>query len=181
MVTLGPRDGDALDHVGVEGALGEEAASASLLRLVVEDVDERGADGLALGSGSVTPSSASRNSGAGVAVDERDVVVVAEQVDHLLGLALAQQAGVDEDAGELVADGPCSRSGGDGGIDAAGEAADDAGRSRPGPGSWRSPGRGRRAIVQSPVRPADAEEEVPQQDRRRRRCGPPRGGTGRRR
>ena len=55
-------------------------------------------------SGSVTPASAPRNSSRGVDMDERDVVVVAEQVDDLLRLAFAQQAVVDEDAGELVAD-----------------------------------------------------------------------------
>ena len=60
---------------------------------------------LRLRSGSVTPASLPRNRSAAVDVDQRDVEVAAEQVDHLLRLAVAQQAGVDEDAGELVADG----------------------------------------------------------------------------
>ena len=55
-------------------------------------------------SGSVTPASLPRNRAARVAMDERDVVVVAEERHDLLGLAGAQQAGVDEDAGELIAD-----------------------------------------------------------------------------
>ena len=55
---------------------------------------------------------------------ERDVVVVAEQVDHGLGLVLAHQAVIDEDAGELVADRLMDQHGRDRGIDAAGEAAD---------------------------------------------------------
>ena len=60
-----------------------------------------------------------------VGVDQRDVVVVAEEGDDLLGLALAHQAGVDEDAGELVADRLVDQDGRDRRIDAAGEAADD--------------------------------------------------------
>ncbi len=40
----------------------------------------------------------------GVGVDQRDVVVVAEQADHLLALVEPQQAVVDEHALQLVAD-----------------------------------------------------------------------------
>ncbi len=36
-------------------------------------------------------------------MDERDVVVVAEQAHDLVRLAHAQQPGIDEDAGERVA------------------------------------------------------------------------------
>jgi hypothetical protein len=54
------------------------------------------------------------------------VEVVAEGRLDELALVLAQQAVVDEDAGELVADGPVQQGGDDGRIDAAGEAADDA-------------------------------------------------------
>ena len=63
---------------------------------------------------------------AGVAVDQRDVVVTAEQADDLLGLAHAQQAGVDKDAGEALADRLVDERRGDRGIDPAGEAADHA-------------------------------------------------------
>ena len=58
-------------------------------------------------------------------VDERNIVVAAEQADDLLGLALAQQAVVDEDAGQLVADRLVDQHGRDRRIDAAGQAADD--------------------------------------------------------
>ena len=88
---------------------------------------------LRLASGSADAGEALEEQRAGVDVDQRDVEVAAEQVDHLLGLAEAEQAGVDEDAGELVADGLVQEQGGDGGIDAAGEAADDAGRADLGP------------------------------------------------
>ena len=50
--------------------------------------------------------------------------MVAEQAQHLLRLALPQQAVIDEDAGELVADRLVDQDRGDGGIHAAGEAAD---------------------------------------------------------
>ena len=62
----------------------------------------------------------------GVDVDELDLEVAAEGVDDALGLFAAQEAVVDEDAGELVADGAVDEGGGDGGVDAAGERADDA-------------------------------------------------------
>ena len=59
-------------------------------------------------------------------MDQLDAEALAEGLDDLLGLALAQEAVVDEDAGELVADRLVDQRGGGGGVDAAGEAADDA-------------------------------------------------------
>ena len=59
-------------------------------------------------------------------MDERDVVVAAEQLDHFLRLARAQQAVIDEDAGELVADGFVDQHGSDRRIHAARQAADNA-------------------------------------------------------
>src|SRR6516165_2174576 len=56
---------------------------------------------------------------------ERDVVVATEEIDDLLYLAGAQQAGVDKDAGQLVADRLVQQHRRDGGIDPAREAADD--------------------------------------------------------
>ena len=52
--------------------------------------------------------------------------VAVEGVDDALGLLAAQEAVVDEDAGELVADRAVDERGGDGGVDAAGERADHA-------------------------------------------------------
>jgi hypothetical protein len=37
-------------------------------------------------------------------MDQRDVVMPAEEAHDLLGLARPQQAGIDKDAGQLVAD-----------------------------------------------------------------------------
>ena len=79
---------------------------------------------LRLVSGSETPASCAEECVRRINVDQRDVVVIAEQGDDLLGLVLAQQAGVDEDAGELVADRLVDQHRGDRGVDAAGQAAD---------------------------------------------------------
>ena len=57
-------------------------------------------------------------------MDQRDVVVVAEEVDDLLCLPVAEQPVVDEDTGELVADRLVDQHRRDRGIDAAGEATD---------------------------------------------------------
>jgi hypothetical protein len=59
-------------------------------------------------------------------VDEADVVGLAEQLHHLVRLVEAHQAVVDEDAGQLLADRLMDEDGGDGGIDPARQAADDA-------------------------------------------------------
>ncbi len=61
-----------------------------------------------------------------VDVDERHMEVSAERLDDLHRLVLPQQAMVDEDAGELVADRLVDEQRGDGRVDPAGETADDA-------------------------------------------------------
>ena len=53
--------------------------------------------------------------------------LVAEDAHDLLGLVEAQHAVVDEDAGELVADGAVQQRRDDAGVDAAGQPADDLG------------------------------------------------------
>ncbi len=55
---------------------------------------------------------------------QRNVVVVAEQIDHGLGLVEPQQAVIDEHASQLIADRLVDQDRGDGGIDAAGQSAD---------------------------------------------------------
>ena len=93
-----------LDHVRVERPLDEVADVAELPRLLLEDADELLADDRALLLGLGHPREPGEEPLAGMDVDERDVEVVAERLDDLLGLVLAQQAVVDEHAGELVAD-----------------------------------------------------------------------------
>src|SRR5262249_49170119 len=102
--------------------------TAQALGLLLEDVDEEAADDLALLLGVCDPGELAEEEIARVAMDQRDVVVVAEEAHHALPLALAQQAVVDEDAMELLADRLVDQHRGHGGIDAAGEAADDAAR-----------------------------------------------------
>ena len=59
---------------------------------------------LRLSSGSVRPGEAAKEQILRFDVDERDIVMVAEQADDLLGLVGAHQAMIDEHAGQLVAD-----------------------------------------------------------------------------
>src|SRR5205085_11186619 len=104
------RDGGAaarayrLDHIGVERALREELDIADLVRLFVEDVDEGGADRFALFFGVGDAGELFEEQLARVAMDQRNVVMAAEEADDLLGLARPQQARIDKDAGQLIAD-----------------------------------------------------------------------------
>ena len=54
-------------------------------------------------------------------VDQFDTELAGERLFDLFALVLSHQTGVDEDAGELAADGLGDERGGDGGVDAAGE------------------------------------------------------------
>ena len=87
---------------------------------------------LRLSSGSATPCEPGEEARAGIDGDQRDVVMAAEQIDHLARLVLAQQAMIDEDAGELIADRLVDQQRRDGRVDAAGEPADHAAVFRPG-------------------------------------------------
>ena len=121
----GARAAARLDDVGVQRALDEELRVADLGRLLLEDADELGADDLALGLGLGDAGAAFQEAVLGVDGDERDLVLVAEGLDDLLALVLSHQPVVDEDAGELVADGLVDEQRRDRGVDAAAEAADD--------------------------------------------------------
>ena len=156
------------------------AASPSFARLLLEDADELLADASASPRGRSTPGEPREEALLRLDVDERHVEVAAEGLDDLLGLVLAQQAVVDEDAGELVADRLVHEQRGDRRVDAARERAEDALASRPARGSARPAPRSPRRASRPAAR------------RRRRRgsssaapgraaCARPRGGTGRRR
>ena len=77
---------------------------------------------LRLASGSVTPARAAEEPVGRLHVDQVDVELAAEGLLHLLGLPGPHEAGVDEDAGELVADGLVHEGGGHGRVDAARQA-----------------------------------------------------------
>ena len=86
-------------------------------------------------------------------MDQRDVVVVAEQADHLLALAQPQQAVVDEHALQLIADRLVQQHGHHRGVDAARQAADH--RLLPTWARiWAMARSLKAAIVQSPLKPA---------------------------
>ena len=61
----------------------------------------------------------------GVGADHLDAHVLGEHGHHLLAFVQAQQAVVDEDAGQLVADGLVQQRGNHGGVNAAGQAEQD--------------------------------------------------------
>ena len=135
---------------------------------------------LRFASGSVMPASAREEALAGVDVHQRDVEVAAEQRHDLLGLVEPQQAVVDEDAGELVADRLVDQHGGHRAVDAAGEAADDAALADLGADLGDL---ARLEVRHGPVarQAGDAAHEVADQLAARAACAPPRGGTARRR
>ena len=114
-----------LDHVRVERPLDEEADVPEPAGLVLEDPDELLADDPPLLLGLRDPGEPGEEALACVDMDERDVEVRPERLDDLLGLVLAQEAVVDEHAGQLVADRLVHEQRRDRGVDAAGEPADD--------------------------------------------------------
>ena len=118
-------DRDALDDVGVRGALREPLDVRDGAGGVGEDLDELVPDRLALrlrllDAGELVEEAVGR-----VHEAEVHLEIVAEELLHARGLVLAQQAVVDEDAGELRAEGLVQQRGGDRGVHPAGEAEDD--------------------------------------------------------
>ena len=109
---------------------------------------------LRFASGSSTPLERGEEFVRRVDVDERDVVMAAEQADHLLRLALAHEAVIDEDAGQLVADRLVDQHRRDRQIDAAREPADHPPVSPTLPRIRSISSARKAAIVQSPSRPA---------------------------
>ena len=114
----------ALDHVGIERALRQEFDVADLVGLRLEHVDEQFADHLALDFGVGDALQRVEEPRRRIDRDQRNVVMAAEQLLDLLRLALAQQAVIDEDAGELVADRLVDQERRDGRIDPARQSAD---------------------------------------------------------
>ena len=126
-----------LDDVGVERALDQEVGVGDAALGILEDADEQLADGLALRLGLGDAGQLLEEPVGGPHVDELDAEVALERLDDLVALVLAHEAGVDEHAGELVADGLVHERGGHGGVDPAGETADGPARRRPAPGPRR--------------------------------------------
>ena len=123
-----------LDHVGVQGALHQEArpapaalpASASLAASSSNTRMNSAPIALRLASGSTTPWSFSRKRDSRVDGHERHLEGVAERPHDLLALVLAHQAVVDEHARQLLADRAVHEQRRHRGVHAAGQAADHA-------------------------------------------------------
>ena len=129
-------DGDALDDVGVKRTLREPAkfrlpacgfgsAARELRDRIVEDPDEFVADELALALGVGHAAELREEAPGSIHILELDAEIFAEDALDGLGFAGAEEAIVDENAGELVSDGLVEERRGDAGIDAAGKAEDD--------------------------------------------------------
>ena len=117
------RDVETLDAVGIDRALGEPLRTRLLLGLGIEDLDEVAADDLALLLGVGDASEVGEELLGGIDTDdvETKTLVVLHNVAELI---LAEHAVIDEDAGEVLADGFVEKDGGHARIDAAGEAED---------------------------------------------------------
>ncbi len=118
-----------LDHVGVDGALGQEGGALvagiggfQLGRLGLEHVHEQAANDLALLLGFAHAGELAQEQVAGVHTDHLGVQLALEHVHDHVAFMKAQQAVVNEHAGQLVADGAVDERGGHAGIDAAGQA-----------------------------------------------------------
>ncbi len=112
-----------LDDVGIERALGEEVDVAELAGLGVEDLDEGAADAAPLLLRVGHTGQGAQEALGGVDVHQVDVALVAHDLDDALTLGAAEQAVVDEHAGELVTDGVVHQRRRHRGIDAAAERA----------------------------------------------------------
>ena len=92
-----------LDDIGVQCPLGEEIGPAGIVCFLLKDVDERAADDFALLLRSLTLKFAEKQVGC-IPVNQRNIVVIAEQADDLIGLVQAHHTRIDKYAGKLVAD-----------------------------------------------------------------------------
>ena len=99
-MAAGPsRRAAALDHVGIERPLGQKLGPFDLGRLVGKTLDERMADAAAFFLRIDHAGQGRQKAVLGVDDVQIGLEMVAELRDDRLGLVLAQQAVVDEDAG----------------------------------------------------------------------------------
>src|ERR1700712_3104187 len=119
LATLGA---SGLDHVRVDGALGQVLDVVQLGRLGIEYVDEGAADDLALLLWIALAGQVAKELLFGVGADDLDAHVLGEHGHHLLTFVQAQQTVVDEDAGQLITDGLVQQRRDHRGVDTAGQA-----------------------------------------------------------
>ena len=115
----GSGEGDAFDHIWIEGTLGEEIGAAQFLRFLIEYLDEKTPDRLPLLLGILDPGQAVEEQVRGVHHLQLHPHVALERALDCLPLARAQQTRVHEDVGELITDRAMHQRGRHAGIDAA--------------------------------------------------------------
>ncbi|MNS62223.1 hypothetical protein D3C72_952770 [compost metagenome] len=113
------------DDVGVDRALGQPLGALLLAGLFLEHFDEFAADDLALGFGVGDAGQLAHELRGGIDVNDLHAHVFGEGLHDLLAFVQAQQAVVDEHAGELVADGFVDQGSSYRGVHATGQAQDD--------------------------------------------------------
>ena len=126
MVALDPgrRARPGFDHVRIERALDQQAGLwAGLPGHLLEHPDEQLTDGPALLLRVDHPGQPFQEQIRAVHVDERDVEVVVERLDHLLRLSSPEEAGVHEHAREVLPDGLVHQQGGHSRVHASGQRA----------------------------------------------------------
>ena len=106
--------------------MSQKIRAADFLCFFFEDVDEGRADNLALLLRIAHPFQLAEEEVRGIGMDERNVVMIAEERDDLLRLSGAHDAGIDKHTLQLIADRFMQQHGDDGRIDAAREPANDA-------------------------------------------------------
>ena len=114
----------AFDHIRVKRALSQKFWRAApvlrdLLCFRLEGLDEQPSDRLALDLGVLDALQRAEEKLVRLDMMQRNIIVVAKQRHHFRSLALAQQAVIDEDASERVADRFMNQHGGDRAVDAA--------------------------------------------------------------
>ena len=141
-------DGHGLDHIGVKRALREKLRLARALGRRLEYLDERLADDLAFSLRVGYALEPPQEQPGRVLILQLDLEMAAEDFPHNLRLASAQQAVVDENAGELAANGLVQQRRRDARIHAAAQAQDHLFVADLGADGLRPPGRCSCCIVQ---------------------------------
>ena len=96
-------EADGFDHIGIERALRKEFRAAGFTGEFFEDVDKGRANQFSFDFRLGNALERVQENLAGVFVDQRNIIRAAEHVDDLLGFIGAHHAGVDIDAGQLIA------------------------------------------------------------------------------
>src|SRR6266850_8573769 len=115
---------DTLDDIGIQRALRQPGECAPLAGFLLEDGDELAADALAFVFGVDHPFQLVQEAVAGINAHEAVAKDRPETLLHFRSLVGAQEAVVDEDAGQPLADRTAHQQGGDARIYSAAEGAE---------------------------------------------------------